>query len=159
MRLWHSKLIPMLDGKRLCDLHMSCCNLRGRGWGKRNVAINYLYDDPLGEEALAAYHKLVLQEMAYRGYKFTLYWLDPCYCGKNRAARRYNHKDYGVALSRNVPLKGHNLNIFLNDVEALIERGLPLDLSHSTYTTSLGKKYTTYKVIKEDIQITYMVEA
>ena len=128
MRLWHSKLIPLLDGRRLCDLHMSCCNLRGNGWGKRNAAVGYLYDDPLGEDALVIYHYKVLREMDERGYNFALYWLDPTYCGKNRAARDYNPKNLIKADERDVPLLGHTDEILQNDIKALRERGLDIKL-------------------------------
>lgn len=124
MRLWHSKLISFLDNKRLADVHMSCCNLRGKGWGKRNVSINYLYDDPLGEEALAVYHVRVLEEMSLRDFNFKQEWLDPTYCGKNRDPRTVNLKMYQEALVRKVPLLGHTDEILQKDIEALRQRGL-----------------------------------
>lgn len=126
MRLWHSKLIPYLDGRRLCDLHMSCCNLRGKGWGKRNVSINYLYDDPLGEDALAVYHLRVLSEMDRRGYNFDTRWEDPEYCGKNRGIRKSNSRNVEEAYLRKVPLLGHTDEILQNDIKALRERGLDI---------------------------------
>lgn len=124
MRLWHSKLIPLLDNKRLSDVHMSCCNLRGKGWGKKNVSINYLYDDPLGEEALAVYHSRVLVEMYSRGFNFQIDWYDPAYCGKNREARVPDLKKLYEARCRDVPLLGHTLDILQNDVRDLKDRGL-----------------------------------
>lgn len=126
MRLWHSNLIPYLDGRRLCDLHMSCCNLRGRGWGKRNVSINYLYDDPLGEDALAVYHRRVLLEMHKRGYNYQVDWLKPTYCGKLRNARPFNQIRFDAASQRLVPLLGHTDEILQNDIKALRERGLDI---------------------------------
>lgn len=128
MRLWHSKLIPLLDGRRLCDVHMSCCNLRGKGWGKPNKSVNYLCEDPLGEDALAVYHRQVLSEMIDRGYKFDGAWLDISYCGKQRPARECDPQGYKEAYLRNVPLAGHTLELYLNDVIALRERGLDIDL-------------------------------
>lgn len=157
MRLWHSKLIPLLDGKRLCDLHMSCCNLRGKGWGKRNVAINYLYDDELGEDALAVYHHKVLVEMELRGYKYDSSWVEADYCGKNRPKRTASWENYKKACLRNVPLWGHTLTLFKNDVEALQQRGLPIKITHKTgydydcapyvvYTVSDGVKVVHYGI-------------
>lgn len=151
MRLWHSKLIPLLDGKRLCDLHMSCCNLRGMGWGKRNASINYLYDDPLGEEALAVYHYLVLSEMSSRGFKYDRSWLSLDYCGKRRPARQVDHEKYEEARRRNVPLKGHTVELYLNDVKALQRRGHGVRLFKAVvegqviYAAFLGNKKTIYK--------------
>lgn len=126
MRLWHSKLIPFLDNRRLADVHMSCCNMRGKGWGKRNVSINYLYEDPLGEEALAVYHTRVLEEMVLRDFNFQKEWWDPAYCGKNRAPRVVNLKKYYEALVRPVPLLGHTEEILQKDIAALRERGLDI---------------------------------
>lgn len=128
MRLWHSKLIPFLDNKRLADVHMSCCNMRGNGWGKRNVSINYLYDDPFGEEALAAYHIKVLHEMFDRGFNFDKRWYDVAYCGKNRAPRKTNLNMYYEARAREVPLLGHTDEILQKDIKALRERGLDICL-------------------------------
>lgn len=124
MRLWHSKLIPVLDGKRLCDLHMSCCNLRGNGWGKRNAAVGYLYEDPLGEDALAVYHHMVLKEMTKRGYNYDPSWEQADYCGKKRPYRVCLWRNYKEACLRGVPLKGHTAEIFKNDLATLRERGL-----------------------------------
>lgn len=129
MRLWHSKLIPLLDNRRLCDLHMSCCNLRGNGWGKRNAAVGYLYEDPLGEEALYAYHMVVLGAMEFRGYKYDEHWLFPDYCGKKRDTRESDLVKREQAFERDVPLQGHTPRIFCNDIWALQERGLDIMLS------------------------------
>lgn len=146
MRLWHSKLIPLLDGQRLCDLHMSCCNLRGKGWGKRNAAVGYLYEDPLGEDALTVYHHMVLKEMDKREYNFQVDWLNPQYCGKKRPLRSWNPKGYEEAYRRNIPLKGHTLQIYLNDVKALQERGLNIEMTiqGTTYIASREGKTTKY---------------
>lgn len=146
MRLWHSTLIPLLDKRRLCDLHMSCCNLRGKGWGKRNAAVGYLYEDPLGEEALVVYHRMVLAEMLNRGMKPDAAWLELEYCGKQRPARTHNPKKYLEAYRRNMPLKGHTEQIFLNDVKTLRERGLDIKIINKTIKLSDGQltKYTVY---------------
>lgn len=126
MRLWHSKLIPFLDNKRLADVHMSCCNLRGKGWGKRNVSINYLYDDPLGEDALAVYHHRVLAEMQLRGFNYQKEWESAAYCGKNRPARIPSLRKYLEACKRDVPLLGHTNEILQKDIKDLRERGLDI---------------------------------
>ena len=129
MRLWHSKLIPFLDNKRLCDVHMSCCNLRGKGWGKRNVSINYLYDDPLGEDALTVYHHRVLFEMKQRGFNYDPAWEIASYCGKNRPAREACLINYLIACKREVPLLGHTTEILQKDIEALQDRGLDIPIT------------------------------
>lgn len=152
MRLWHSKLIQLLDGKRLCDLHMSCCNLRGKGWGKRNAAVGYLYEDPLGEDALYVYHMIALGEMEFRGYKYDERWLATPYCGKNRRLRQPSYVAVEEAYRRNIPLKGHTLRIYLNDVQALQERGLAIKLRAQydpggvLYVATLEGRETQYYV-------------
>lgn len=156
MRLWHSKLIPLLDGRRLCDLHMSCCNLRGKGWGKRNAAVGYLYEDPLGEDALYVYHLHVIYEMQNRDFKVDEHWLFPEYCGKKRDTRPRDIVKLEEAARRNIPLQGHTSVIYLNDVSVLKERGLDIKLSCSTeiidgtsfkiMRASYGGVETTYKI-------------
>lgn len=154
MRLWHSKLIPLLDNPRLSDLHMSCCNLRGLGWGKRNRNINYIYDDPLGEEALVVYHMLVLKEMERREYNFDRKWIEANYCGKRRQARVCDYAKFKKACWRNVPLKGHTLRFFVNDIKTLQERGLDITMHHYSDIDDEGT-YTTYIVSRGDKTIYY----
>lgn len=154
MRLWHSKLLPLLDGKRLCDVHMSCCNLRGKGWGKRNAAVGYLYEDPLGEDALYEYHLKVLNEMEWRGYEPNENWFDPHYCGKKRAGRPIDYERLEAAARRNIPLKGHTLEIFRNDVRALRERGVDIKVEYSQDTDELGE-YIILKASHNNKEITY----
>ena len=149
MRLWHSKLIPLLDSRRLCDVHMSCCNLRGRGWGKRNVSINYLYDDPLGEEALAVYHDLVLTEMKHRGFHFDETWFDTGYCGRNRPFRIIDVDGYDEAAKREVPLLGHTYRILLSDIMDLKQRGL--DIQARLEAGQL-------KITRNNIEVTYALK-
>lgn len=159
MRLWHSKLIPILDNKRLCDVHMSCCNLRGKGWGKRNAAVGYLYEDPLGEEALVEYHYKVLNEMEYRGFEPDEKWFDPNYCGKKRPARTCDQQKLEETYRRNIPLQGHTFQIFKNDVEALISRGLPIMFSVETGVDKSYRRYKIYTVRRTDtnVQISYRI--
>ena len=154
MRLWHSKLVPLLDGRRLCDLHMSCCNLRGLGWGKRNAAVGYLYDDPLGEDALAVYHHRVLKEMEHRGYKFDPLWVEASYCGKKRPRRACSWKNYKEACLRNIPLEGHTSEIYKNDVKALQERGLDIDIERK-YDSDDDGPYLIYKASVGDRETFY----
>jgi uncharacterized protein (TIGR02328 family) len=136
---------------------MSCCNLRGKGWGKRNKNINYIYDDPHGEDALAVYHRLVLAEMGRRGYNFDPQWYDGAYCGKNRDLRKIDPEGYGIACWRNVPIKGHTPQFFKNDVETLKARGLPLALTRYVNVCE-GDPYLVYVVTKGRERITYGIK-
>jgi uncharacterized protein (TIGR02328 family) len=133
---------------------MSCCNLRGLGWGKRNKNINYIYDDSLGEEALAAYHQLVLKEMERREYNFERRWLELNYCGKRRQARQVNYRAYKEVLWRNIPLQGHTLEFYLNDVQALQERGLDVKVQKYVYVDDFGV-YMIYTASRGDVEVLY----
>lgn len=81
MRLWHQKLIPYLDDKRILGQHRECCALRGGGWGRKHATVDYVFKyEPL---RLYEYHLLVMGEMAGRGFNLDKHWYDPLYRGKN----------------------------------------------------------------------------
>ena len=81
MRLWHQKLIPYLDDKRILGQHRECCALRGGGWGRKHSVVDYVF----GHEParLYAYHVLVMDEMTRRGFRPDALWYDRLYRGKN----------------------------------------------------------------------------
>lgn len=101
MRLWHPSLIRDLDSNRLCDLHQTCCNMRGNGWGKKNRLIDWVWK--YGENKFYEYHSWVLTEMDRRGFNFEVSWLNPKFCGWNRKPRKvetfnlmHTRKDWGI---------------------------------------------------------------
>lgn len=79
MRLWHESLIPYLPRQQLLGQHRECCALRGLGWGKPHVVVNYVFKHPL--EWLWAYHMKIMWEMKHRGYTPSPEWGDPRYRG------------------------------------------------------------------------------
>lgn len=82
MRLWHQKLIPYLDDKRILGLHREVCALRGGGWGRKHSVVDYVFRyEP---SRLYAYHLLVMGEMVRRGFNPDVRWYDRQYRGKNR---------------------------------------------------------------------------
>lgn len=81
MRLWHQSLIPYLPGRQLLGQHRECCALRGKGWGKNQRTVKYVFNYNLN--SLYEYHKLVMQEMKNRGYKPNPLWFSIDYRGKN----------------------------------------------------------------------------
>lgn len=81
MRLWHQKLIPYLDSKRLLGQHRECCALRGKGWGKKHSVVDYVFKHDLAH--LYEYHCKVMDEMIYRGYNVDAQWYNRLYRGKN----------------------------------------------------------------------------
>jgi uncharacterized protein (TIGR02328 family) len=138
---------------------MSCCNLRGKGWGKRNAAVGYLYEDPMGEDALARYHELVLEEMEYRGMEPDEKWWDTSYCGKNREAREVNWFNFEEVTRRNIPLQGHTLELYLKDIKALHERGLSIEVRSDKYTCMDGRHGVYYYAKRENTETQYWVES
>lgn len=123
MRLWHQALIPHLDSQRLCDLHQTCCNLRGLGWGKKNRLINFVYEHPDGEDALVAYHYDVLLEMDRRHFNFETLWLHPDYCGKRRERRKYLIMRMRALTLQSVIYPQQDEAFLQKDLQDLIDRG------------------------------------
>lgn len=81
MRLWHQKLIPYLDSKRILGLHREIAALRGGGWGRKHSVVDYVFG--YGPARLYAYHVLVMDEMIRRGFNPDLSWFNRLYRGKN----------------------------------------------------------------------------
>ena len=80
MRLWHQKLIPYLDDKRILGQHRECCALRGGGWGRKHATVDYVFRyEPA---RLYAYHLRVLNEMTRRGFRPNTYWYSRLYRGE-----------------------------------------------------------------------------
>lgn len=83
MRLWHQKLIPYLDKKRLLGQHRECCALRGKGWGKKHSIVDYVFKYDLAH--LYEYHCLVMHELVKRNRNTNIdsKWFTRTYRGKN----------------------------------------------------------------------------
>ena len=80
MRLWHEALISQLPRPQLLGQHRECCALRGNGWGRKHATVDYVFTH--SPYRLYAYHRLIMEEMANRGYKVSPEWLDKNYRGK-----------------------------------------------------------------------------
>ena len=74
MRLWHEALISQLPRPQLLGQHRECCALRGNGWGRKHATVDYVFTH--SPYRLYAYHCLIMEEMARRGYKVSPEWLD-----------------------------------------------------------------------------------
>lgn len=124
MRLWHQDLISKLDGPRLCDLHMTCCNMRGNGWfiAGRNPMVSWAVRAFGGEDALAAYHLCVLQEMEKRHFNYDRQWLQPTYCGKKREALKCNEEVVQAFLDRGHVYAYQDQTFLHHDVAELVQR-------------------------------------
>ncbi|MEY8445202.1 TIGR02328 family protein [Enterococcus ratti] len=84
MRLWHEELISLLPRQQLLGQHRECCALRGNGWGKKHVTVDYVFQ--YSPYKLYQYHQLVLKEMRRRHYAPANDWDVPEYRGKACAA-------------------------------------------------------------------------
>ena len=80
MRLWHEALISQLPRPQLLGQHRECCALRGNGWGRKHATVDYVFIH--SPYCLYAYHRLIMEEMANRGYNVSQEWLDKNYRGK-----------------------------------------------------------------------------
>ena len=80
MRLWHETLIAQLPRPQLLGQHRECCALRGNGWGRKHATVDYVFTH--SPYRLYAYHRLIMEEMASRGYNVSPEWLDKNYRGK-----------------------------------------------------------------------------
>ena len=80
MRLWHEALISQLPRPQILGQHRECCALRGNGWGRKHATVDYVFTH--SPYRLYAYHDLIMEEMASRGYKVSPEWLDKNYRGK-----------------------------------------------------------------------------
>ena len=67
MRLWHEALISQLPRPQLLGQHRECCALRGNGWGRRHATVDYVFTH--SPYRLYVYHRLIMEEMASRGYR------------------------------------------------------------------------------------------
>lgn len=125
---------------------MSCCNLRGLGWGKKNRAVDYVWIDSHGEDALAVYHIAILKEMEYRGYNFDPRWMDLGYCGKRRNPRVVNEDVCRSLLRKQVALEGHTPEFFVLDLETLIKRGVEVvgECVNDTWYVQSGDRSIRY---------------
>ena len=80
MRLWHQSLIPLLPRQQLLGQHRECCALRGRGWGRKQSTVDYVFK--YDKSHLVAYHFLVIREMKERKYNVAKEWEYVNYNGK-----------------------------------------------------------------------------
>ena len=80
MRLWHEVLISQLPRPQLLGQHRECCALRGNCWGRKHATVDYVFTH--SPYRLYAYHRLIMEEMAFRGYNVSPEWLDKNYCGR-----------------------------------------------------------------------------
>lgn len=84
MRLWHEHMLSRLPRQQLLGQHRECAALRGSGWGRPHMTVNYVFTH--SPYKLYQYHQLVMQEMIRRGYKPDPLWHAPLYRGKSTPA-------------------------------------------------------------------------
>ena len=124
MRLWHYKLLPHLNSKHLADLHMTCCNLRGKGWGRRNLNINYVFEEPGGFQKLVHYHLTVLAFISKLGWNVNREWLQPYYRGRQLGIPE--QRTFVMTPTGDQNFIAHDHAFLLVDIQTLNNRGYNL---------------------------------
>ena len=120
MRLWHQDLISRLPRQQLLGQHRECAALRGAGWGRPHATVNYVFEH--SPYLLYAYHMLIMDEMAARGYKPDASWRDPLYRGKVMAP--YEKLEEGELTSPVYP--EHDQAYLKECCENLAQKGIEL---------------------------------
>ena len=116
MRLWHEALIPQLPRPQLLGQHRECCALRGNGWGRRHATVTH------SPYHLYAYHRLIMEEMASRGYRVSPEWLDKNYRGKTCPA----YEDLPEKKVGNPIYSEHDARYCEECLDNLCEKGIEL---------------------------------
>ena len=120
MRLWHEDLIYKLPRQQLLGQHRECCALRGNGWGKRHSTVNYVFDyEPF---LLYKYHRLIMDEMKYRGYNVSEEWLNKNYRGKVCKP----HKELKEVKINSPIYKEHDDSYYMECINNLAEKGIEI---------------------------------
>lgn len=147
MRLWHQKLIPYLDDRRLLGQHRECCALRGGGWGRKHSVVDYVFRyEPA---RLYEYHLLVMSEMTGRGFNFDWHWYGPLYRGKNRlqlTLREAGSYVYMPDADNLFIYPEHDDRYLLKCLDNLAAKGAPRRITHAELENGLlrGDVITAY---------------
>jgi len=110
MRLWHEKLLPYLDNKRILGQHREVCALRGLGWGKKHSTVDYVFT--YKPSRLFEYHYKVMIEMKKRGFNVSPEWLNAFYRGKRSEPWSYN--EFGLYKGRS-PIYSEHDDIYMEE--------------------------------------------
>lgn len=134
MRLWHVNIIQDLPRAQLLGQHRECCALRGKGWGKKHIVVDYVFKYSM--DKLESYHSQIIHEMLSRGYKVDPKWEVKYNCVK--------------------PYEEHNSLYLLENLLNLERKGISMDTRHweMCYSelpnfTELATEYRNSKNIKE----------
>ena len=73
-------MISQLPRPQLLGQHRECGALRVNGWGRKHATVDYVFTH--SPYRLYAYHRLIMEEMARRGYNVSPDWLDKNHRGK-----------------------------------------------------------------------------
>ncbi len=129
MRLWHEMLIPYLPTPQLLGQHRECCALRGRGWGRKHATVDYVFQHPFGY--LVAYHGVVMDEMARRGYRVDPLWRNPGYRGKQLGMTARSGQAFERRRGEAAIYPEHNDAYMAECLENLAQKGVALDAETS----------------------------
>ena len=121
MRLWHEALISQLPRPQLLGQHRECCALRGNGWGRKHATVDYVFIH--SPYHLYAYHRLIMEEMASRGYNVSPEWLDKNYRGKTCSP----HQDLVEEKLKSPIYSEHDHAYYEECLDNLREKGIELE--------------------------------
>lgn len=125
MRLWHQKLIPYLDDKRILGQHREVAALRGGGWGRKHSVVDYVFRHEPAR--LYAYHVLVMDEMIRRRFNPDVLWYDRLYRGKNLPSFTLSETGSYGFLDRDVIIYPEHNDIYLAEcLDNLAAKGAEL---------------------------------
>jgi len=121
MRLWHQKLIPYLDDKRILGLHREVAALRGGGWGRKHSVVDYVF----GYEParLYAYHLLVMDEMVKRNFHPSGQWYNRLYRGHKLKMLTLSEAGIYVGKSGSIIYPEHDDAYLAECLDNLAEKG------------------------------------
>lgn len=124
MRLWHQKLIPYLDDKRILGQHRECCALRGGGWGRKHSVVDYVFRyEPA---RLYAYHLLVMDEMVKRNFHLSCQWYNRLYRGHKLKMLALSDAGVYVGESGSIIYPEHDDAYLAECLDNLAEKGAEL---------------------------------
>lgn len=125
MRLWHQSLIKELPREQLLGQHREATGLRGNGWGRKHVTVDYVFTH--SPYLLYKYHLLIMREMRRRGYKVDKLWYNSLYRGK--ICKPYTYEELEYEHHGEIIYKEHNDEYLKECLDNLNGKGIYLKAS------------------------------
>lgn len=118
MFIWHEKLIPVLTNEEILSQHQKICLSRAGEWKSPKKKWGYIGN--YNPQHLVNYHKIVIQELRYRGFKPCEKWVaNDGYRGTKKPLMPKEER--GKAPLENI-YPEHNAHTYVENLEMLIEK-------------------------------------